>query len=80
MSAKLFKKVNRPIGACLLHVSRPVWIVKYDAIKNLRAAFWQVYRTTVPVPKGRAPWSIDNRRIGTERGYPTLAAAMRAAA
>lgn len=80
MCAKLFKKVNRPIGVCWLHTSKPVWIVKYDAIKNLRADFWQAYRTTVPVPEGRRPWTIDNRAIGTERGYPSLVAAMRAAA
>jgi hypothetical protein len=77
-----FNKVERDCGFVWMHDSAPVWIVKYDAITtgpHRRAAFYQAYRAVQPVPKGRMPWSIDNRRIGTEDGFATLTAAQQAA-
>lgn len=78
--SKLFKKSTRTTGTVWVHVSKPVWIVKYDAIKNVRAAFYQAYRSVQPVPAGRKPWAVDNRAIGGDSGFPSLAVAMRKAA
>lgn len=68
-----FKKIARFDGPVWLHKNKPVWIVKFDAID------YQVYRAVEGVPHGRAPWSVDNRRIGPKSGFSTLAAAMEAA-
>ena len=74
----VFELVHRPHGDCWLHKEKPVWIVEYSATK-VRARHFQAYRTVKPVPLGRDPWSIDNRRIGTEDGFETLDAAEMAA-
>jgi hypothetical protein len=60
-----------------VHASRQVWIRFYPATE-VRGAFWQGYRAVKPVPAHRAPWSIDNRRIGTDRGFASLEAAVAA--
>lgn len=77
--SKQFKKVQAGGSPAWMHVSKPVWIRKYDAISGVRAAFYQAYSAIHAVPAGRNPWSIDNRRVGTERGFPSLTAAMKAA-
>ena len=66
-----------------LHSQKPVWIVYYDEIKTptmTRAAFYEAYRAIHTVPAGRAPWSIDNRKISNGNGFRTLRLAMQAAA
>lgn len=79
-SADLFDKVERETGEVWKHKTNPVWIVFYEAVEGVRAAYYQAYRAVRPVPAGRAPWSVDNRRIGNENhGFPTLEAAMEAA-
>lgn len=62
-----------------VHNDRQVWIRFYPAIEGIRAAYWQGYRAVKAVPAHRAPWSFDNRRIGSDRGFATLADAMAAA-
>lgn len=62
-----------------VHKDRQVWIDFYPAVDGVRPAFWQGYRAVKPVPATRAPWSIDNRRIGTDRGFASLEAAIAAA-
>ena len=74
----VFELVHRPYGDCWLHKDKPVWIVEYSATK-VRARHFQAYRAVQPIPKGRDPWSIDNRRIGTEDGFDTLEEAENAA-
>lgn len=66
-----FTKVSRPHGECWLHNSRPVWIVEYSGTR-VRGPFFQAYKAVEKVPAGRDPWTVDNRRIGTEDGFQTL--------
>ncbi len=70
---------QRPTGEILMHKTEPVWIVGYEAIDGVRAPFWQGYRAVAHIPKGRKPWTVDNRRITSERGFPTIEAAIAAA-
>lgn len=61
-----------------VHTGAPVFVVHYDAT-DVRAEHWQGYRAVVKVPAGRMPWTVDNRRIGGERGFASLDAALEAA-
>lgn len=61
-----------------MHRSKPVWVVHYQATQD-RAEHWQGYRAVAKVPAGRDPWTVDNKRIGTERGFASLDAALAAA-
>lgn len=69
-----FTEVQRPWdqSPILLHTSKPQWVVHYPATE-VRAEHWQAYRAVQPVPAGRMPWTVDNRRIGTDRGFPSMA-------
>lgn len=80
MAHSEFTEVQRPWdqSPIYLHNTAPVWVVQYEATQD-RAQFWQGYRPVAKVPAGRMPWSVDNRRIGTDRGFPTLDAALAAA-
>lgn len=69
---------QRP-GRLFIHDSNPIWVASYPEVPGVRAEFWQAYRAVKPVPAGRQPWTVDNRRIGTERGFPSLADAIAAA-
>ena len=60
-----------------VHKEKAVWIIEYRETRN-RAKHYQAYRAIHPVPKGRMPWTIDNRRIGSEDGFQTLTQAMEA--
>lgn len=62
-----------------LREDKPVWIVHYPAVKGIRLAFYEAYRAIHPVPKGRDPWSIDNRRLSDGSGFSTLQEAKAAA-
>lgn len=76
---ELIKRSFDPNGVWLNKL-KPVWIVFYPAVEGVRAGFYQAYRAVRPVPAGRDPWSVDNRRIGhADHGFPTLEAAMEAA-
>lgn len=61
---------EHPGGRAWLHVSGSKWIVKYDAIKGVRAAVFCAYKSIEKLPAGRMPWTVDNRRIGGE--YRTI--------
>ena len=73
-----FTWIERGFVPILMHNTKPIWIVFYEAHKGIRAAFYQAYKAIHPVPKGRNAWSIDNRRVGDEDGFETLEAAMAA--
>ena len=74
-----FTLVKRETGKAWLHNDKPVWVVHYKCADR-RDDFWQAYKAVQHVPKGRMPWSIDNRRIGPEkRGFKTLGEALKAA-
>lgn len=42
-----------------------VYIVHYDDVPGHRLAFYAVYKVAAHLPRGRDPWTVDNRRIGT---------------
>lgn len=71
MSEHDFVRVDRPHGTALLHREKQMWIVEY-AQSRTSPHHWQAYRPVVTVPKGRDPWTVDNRRIGTVDGFLTL--------
>jgi hypothetical protein len=75
----VFRQIERNGESIWMHASLPVFIVRYDAIPGVRVEFYRAYRAIANVPKGRAPWTVDNDRIGTERGFATLAEAVEAA-
>ena len=60
-----------------LHDSGSSWVVAYPAVHN-RLPVFRAYRAINPVPAGRMPWTIDNKRIGPEDGFLSLEQAMRA--
>lgn len=71
MTPENYTLVERPHGSCLLHNTKPVWIVEYSATQ-IRPRHWQTYKAMHKVPKGRDPWTINNRRVGPENGIATL--------
>ncbi len=71
MSLENYTTVDRQHGSCLLRNDKPVWIVEYSETRT-RPKRWQVYEPMHPVPKGRDPWTINNRRLGPEDGIATL--------
>lgn len=63
-----------------VHAMHPLWIVCYEGIQAtdyMRPTYWQVYRAIEPVKRGAKVWSADNKKL-SERGYPSLEAAMSA--
>lgn len=79
-STDSFKPVKRNFDTVWMHKTKAVWIVFYEAVEGVRLAYYQAYRAVNPVPAGREPWTVDNRRIGdANHGFPTLEAAMQAA-
>lgn len=75
--AEQFKKVQRVDGEVFAHKSAPVWVVHYPAT-DARAEHWNAYRAVAHLPRGRDPWTVDNRRLEKD-GYRTLKAALHAA-
>lgn len=69
---------NRPTGEVLKHASAPIWIVHYGPT-NRMGEHWQAYRAIAYIPKGRDPWSVDNKRIGPDSGFRSLEEAKQAA-
>ncbi len=74
-----FKRTYRTTGSVLLHRSKHVWIVRYADYERGGTKFWQAYRAVDTVPKGRDPWTVNNKRIGTDKGFKTLRDALLAA-
>lgn len=70
--------VQRPHGDCWLHSGGQRFICFYPGT-DVRAEHYQAYRAVVSVPAGRMPWTVDNRRIGTDRGFATFDEAVQAA-
>lgn len=66
-----------PHDDCWLHDTKPMWIVHYPAT-GVRAEFWQAYRAVAKIPTGRMPWTVDNRRVGTDRGFASFEEAAQA--
>lgn len=62
-----------------LHNSKSVWATFYPAVEGVRPAHFIPYRAVKPVPAGAKPWTVDNRRIGSDRGFAVLEDALNAA-
>lgn len=77
MEANRFTKVQRPTDDVMLHMDAPVYVVHYPAT-YARAEHWQAYRAVAHLPRGRFPWTVDNRKLSQD-GFPTLEAALQAA-
>lgn len=73
-----FALVHQSHGDYWLHDNGRCFIVRYDAIPDVRAEYWQAYTSKAQPPKGRYPWTVDNRRITHERGVRTFEDAARA--
>lgn len=67
-----FQIFNRPTGLVLIHRTAHVWIVHYEVTGNMKPSFYCAYRAAAHVPKGRDPWAVDNKRIGSQEGVRTL--------
>lgn len=63
-----FELVSLPSGDIWAHKIIPYWIRP-----NEFDGFFYCYMSTVPVPKTKKPWSVDNKRAGK---YTTLHEAM----
>lgn len=74
-----FSLVHRPHGDCWLHSDGRKFICFYEGVEGVRPAYFQAYMSKAQPPKGRDPWTVDNRRIGTDRGFPTFDEAAQAA-
>lgn len=59
-----------------MHDSGMIWIRHYDLVSH---PFFQAYRALKKPKLGQMPWAVDNRKIGTERGFETLDQAMQEA-
>jgi len=77
---KEFKIIRCKLSrAILAHTSKPIWIVRYRATLD-RAKFYQAYIAIDTLIQGQHPGEggVNNRRIGGERGFRTLQAAIQA--
>lgn len=66
-----FAIVHRPHGDCWLHKGGRAFIVFYEAT-DVRAAHFMAYESKAAPPKGRYPWTVDNRRIRADRGFASF--------
>lgn len=64
-----------------VHESEPVWIREYEPIPDVRTEpNFYVYRSVSRPPRGRRPWTVDNRALFDRRNPPhTLAEALKVA-
>ena len=78
----MFTAVKRNGETIWVHKTAPVWVVHYEAIEDsqsFRYEFWQPYRAIEPLKRGREVWAHNNKRIGKEGEFKSLAAALKAA-
>lgn len=79
MNTSDFTIIEQPYGSHWLHADGRHFISFYPLVEGVRAAHYQAYSSKAKPPKGRYPWTVDNRRIGRDGyGFPTLEEAMRA--
>lgn len=63
-------------GPLWVHDTCPIWVSFYPEVEGVRPAHFIPYRAIEPVPAGRKPWTVNNRRIGSDRGFGSLDAAI----
>jgi hypothetical protein len=71
----MFTMIETATGPAWIHNSKPIWIRYYE---DVNPPYWQAYRAVKKTSIGQMPWAVDNKRIGGERGFPTLEAAIEA--
>jgi hypothetical protein len=49
-----------PWDMAYLHRTKHTFVIQYEKDDGMR---YQAYRAVAKVPKGRLPWTVDNRRI-----------------
>ena len=64
MNAPDFAPVERSHGVVWLNLNAPVWIRRYEAVSGIREEEFRIYKSVEKIPKGRHPWSVDNRCVG----------------
>lgn len=72
----MFTMIETATGLAWIHNSKPIWIRFYD---TANPPYWQAYRAVKKTKIGQMPWAVDNKRIGSERGFATLEEAIEAA-
>lgn len=76
-----FKLREDETDGTYVHEFAPVWLRFYpntDRRPRFDNSHWQAYRAVEKVPAGRAPWSVDNRRLSPD-GFATAEEAAAAA-
>lgn len=62
-----FRYIDRGGHDCWLHDSGAMWIVRYEAVPGGREYdVFHAFRVVAKLPKGRDPWTVDNRRLSPE--------------
>lgn len=80
--AGVWTEVKRGGETIWVHESAPVWVVHYEPIEDsqsFRHEFYQPYIAIEAVKKGREVWAHNNKRIGKEGEFKTLADSLAAA-
>lgn len=78
-----FDAIERNGERVWMHKAAPVWVVHYPGIAGSLVArydCWRPYKAIEKVRHGVMPWSVNNKRIGPDDGFPSLDAALEAAA
>ena len=60
----------------LIRNDRKAWVRHYPLAPRGK---WQAYRLAEGLPAERMPWTVNNKRIGSESGFLTFGAALDAA-
>lgn len=72
MSLQNYTKVEtEPYYKTWVHNCKPVFIRQVPPTVKTQMHF-RAYKAIAPVPAGRAPWTVNNVRIGSEHGFKTL--------
>jgi hypothetical protein len=67
--ARNFTRINRNGQQVWQRKDDPsIWVTHYPALDGVRGGVFYVYRAVAKVPAGRAPWTVDNRRVDASRG------------
>jgi hypothetical protein len=67
-----FELVKRPHGDCVRMTGQPIWIVYYGPVDGYRTERWYAFKSVERIPKGRDPWTVDNRRLCKGGGFLTF--------
>lgn len=73
-----FVKVERPVGPCWQHNSKPCWIVYYPAAYPPRYEAYTVKPYVSEITKTRLPWTLENMRLSRGGGFKTFDDAVKA--